>query len=59
MATDTLEHYALLDDLDARQDEVLAQLDELNSRLEGLLASHTEKDLSSADAACSDGSHST
>ena len=35
--SDLPQNYTLLDELDARQDEVLAQLDELNSRVEGLL----------------------
>ena len=32
---------SFLDELDARQDEVLRQLDELNARLEKLLNEHT------------------
>ena len=39
MATDAAQHYALLDELDARQNEVLTQLDDLNTRVETLLAS--------------------
>lgn len=33
----TSETQCLIDDIDARQDEVLAQLDELNQRIESLL----------------------
>jgi hypothetical protein len=35
--SDLPQSHSLLDELDARQDEVLAQLEELNTRLEGLL----------------------
>lgn len=38
MTTDTVQHFALLDDLDARQNEVIGQLDDLNDRIESLLA---------------------
>ena len=34
-------HCSLLDDLDARQDELLEQIDQLNQRLETLLAQFT------------------
>ncbi|MHB8968969.1 MAG: hypothetical protein ACYC3X_02710 [Pirellulaceae bacterium] len=37
MATDLDPHYSLLDDLDARQDDLLGQLDQLNQRIELLL----------------------
>ena len=37
MATDLDPHYSLLDELDARQDELLGQLDQLNQRIELLL----------------------
>ncbi len=37
MATDLGPHYCLLDELDARQDELLSQLDQLNQRIELLL----------------------
>lgn len=39
--TDHSSQPALLDELDARQDEVLRQLDELNARLEKLLSEQT------------------
>ncbi len=39
----------LLDELDARQDEVLAQLDELNQRIELLLAEFTSHSLPAAE----------
>ena len=35
--SDSPKQCGLLDELDQRQDEVLAQLDELNSRIENLL----------------------
>jgi hypothetical protein len=43
MATmsETAPQPTLLDELDERQDEVLAQLDELNERIERLLAEYT------------------
>ncbi len=37
MATDLDPHYSLLDELDARQDELLGQLEQLNQRIELLL----------------------
>jgi len=37
MAVEIGPHYALLDDLDVRQDELLEQLDQLNQRIELLL----------------------
>ena len=37
MTEDLAAHYTLLDELDARQNDVLAQLDELNERIETLL----------------------
>ena len=38
MNTPESHHFTLLDDLDARQDDVLNQLDDLNNRLEALLS---------------------
>ncbi len=38
MALEISTHYSLLDELDARQDELLEQIDQLNARLELLLA---------------------
>ena len=38
MKTQRTQHYTLLDELDARQDEVLDQLDELNGQIEILLS---------------------
>ncbi len=41
--TDNLEpHFTLLDELDARQDGVIAALDELNTRIESLLRSFSD-----------------
>jgi hypothetical protein len=37
MATSLLEKRTLIDELDARQDEVIAQLDALNQRIEAVL----------------------
>ncbi len=37
MATSLVEKRTLIDELDSRQDEVLAQLDELNERIEAVL----------------------
>lgn len=36
-------HLRLIDELDARQDEAIAQIDELNARLERLLAEFSSK----------------
>ena len=41
----------LLDELDARQDEVLAQLDELNTRIETLIGQWTQARKSDGDPA--------
>jgi hypothetical protein len=41
MAAEIGSQYSLLDDLDARQDAVLEQLDQLNGRIESLLAQFT------------------
>lgn len=37
MATSLVEKRTLIDELDSRQDEVLAQLDELNVRIESVI----------------------
>lgn len=37
MASDIIQHHTLLDQLDARQDELLCELDDLNQRIEALL----------------------
>ena len=43
MTDDVGPQYTLLDDLDARQNDVLAQLDELNHRIELLLQEFTKQ----------------
>jgi len=49
MAMEISAHYSLLDDLDARQDKLLEQIDQLNTRLELLL---TQFSAPSASCAC-------
>jgi hypothetical protein len=41
MAIDLATHFSLLDDLDARQNAVLDQLDELDRRVASLLSQYT------------------
>jgi hypothetical protein len=48
---DQTQRVSLLDELDARQDEVLAQLEDLNARLEQVLAAWTSKPTTLAKAA--------
>jgi hypothetical protein len=43
MENEFIQQSTLLDELDRRQDEALAQLDELNRRIETLLAEYTRQ----------------
>lgn len=48
MPDNLLTYYTLLDELDARQNDVLSQLDELNDRVEQLLRQFTQPPRSQA-----------
>jgi prefoldin subunit 5 len=50
MPESTGPHYTLLDELDTRQDQVMAQLDELNQRIEQLLREFTQPQQAAAPA---------
>ncbi len=41
MAAEIGSHYSLLDELDARQDDLLERIDQLNRRIESLLTQYT------------------
>lgn len=49
MISETGTHLTLIDELDARQNEVLDQLDELNGRVEQLLRQFTARPVTRAD----------
>ena len=51
MTPDTPYQRTLLDELDERQNEVLARLDELNVRIESVLKEHSPSSHAAAEAA--------